>query len=852
MDKRTLTFVFLTFASLFFVNQFFDYQSQEARKAHFQELSAKQKLKVKELDEEISARSVAPSTLPLVELFGDDKASTHLTTGIKDNGNILTIAWSAELPDTVYAKSTSTTDSYTLVSKPEAIGAPVVYQKGESKPLRLGYISDFGSYEMQLVTPSSSDIEHPYSVNVADYIDGSFSVPAEELAMLRHQMSENRTKSMPVSDQNSIALIKSNGSYLPVGIYIGAEKRFTPLQDNSSLLTIVVKPESKGIKAKGENVLETYYVLENGYQQVVFSNFGGAIVELNLPFESETNTKSVVKEIETDRDMAENHPYNARFPAHPYFSPGENTEGPYVENSKGQISGYYPLIRRDLIETGTRKSVKVPPKFYATNIVSEYPELAETPYTVKYFDKNKIVFESVQDRRRITKTYTLDNDIAPYCLTLSINCDGDCRGLWLTSGIPEVELISGAASPSLKYRITQGDKSEVRQITMPDEKSPLTIDSMSDSDWLSNSNGFFGLILDPLTPVDSGFRAQYVPGTVVPTRLVEVDQSYDRYSAQNFPGYNLLLPLKAKGGSMQFRLFAGPYSTPILKEVDAIYSNAETGYNPDYIACQTFHGWFAFISEPFAKFLFILLNFFYSITSSWALSIVLLTIALKVMTYPLNAWSTKAMARTQELMPKVQAIQQKYKSDPKKSQMEILNLYKEHGVNPISGMTGGCFPLLIQMPFLIGMFDLLKSSFQLRGASFIPGWIDNLSSPDVLFSWSYPIPLIGTEFHLLPIILGVIMFIQPRIMSPMPEDKSQWTEQQRQQRTMSTVMAVMFTWLFYNFPSGLNIYWISSMVLGIVQQWWNKKQIKPIAPSTDIEVQGKKSNVKTKKGSTGV
>jgi YidC/Oxa1 family membrane protein insertase len=149
-------------------------------------------------------------------------------------------------------------------------------------------------------------------------------------------------------------------------------------------------------------------------------------------------------------------------------------------------------------------------------------------------------------------------------------------------------------------------------------------------------------------------------------------------------------------------------------------------------------------------------------------------------------------------------------------------LYRERGVNPVSG----CLPLLIQMPFLIGMFDLLKSTFELRGASFIPGWIDNLTAPDVLFSWKTPIFFIGNQFHLLPVLLGLVMFFQQRMMSPLPKDQSLWTEQQRQQRFMGNIMTVVFTVMFYHFPSGLNIYWLSSILLGMLQQYWTTRSMK--------------------------
>lgn len=168
----------------------------------------------------------------------------------------------------------------------------------------------------------------------------------------------------------------------------------------------------------------------------------------------------------------------------------------------------------------------------------------------------------------------------------------------------------------------------------------------------------------------------------------------------------------------------------------------------------------------------------------------------------------------QQLSPQIQAIQQKYKKEPKKAQIEIMSLYREKKVNPFTG----CIPIIIQIPFLIAMFDLLKSSFQLRGAVFIPGWINDLTAPDVLFQWKTPIFFIGNQFHLLPILLGIVMFFQQRLMSSAPKDPNKMTDQQRQQKTMGTVMTVVFMVMFYHFPSGLNLYWLSSMLLGILQQ----------------------------------
>ncbi|MGZ3732377.1 MAG: membrane protein insertase YidC, partial [Parachlamydiaceae bacterium] len=319
---------------------------------------------------------------------------------------------------------------------------------------------------------------------------------------------------------------------------------------------------------------------------------------------------------------------------------------------------------------------------------------------------------------------------------------------------------------------------------------------------------------------------------------IEVDQDYDRFQAENLPGYLLLLPYKASPKGMHLRVFAGPFSERVLKSVDAAYSDSSTGYTPDYIACQSYHGFFSFISEPFAKFLFILMKFFHAITHSWGFSIILLTVALRIMMYPLNAWSTKSMLGMQQIAPQVTAIQERHKKDPQKAQLEIMELYREKGVNPISG----CIPMLIQMPFLIGMFDLLKTTFELRGASFIPGWIDNLAAPDVLFSWGTPLFFVGNQFHLLPFLLGGVMFLQQRMSSPAPANVNEMTDQQRQQRAMGTLMPVIFTVMFYHFPSGLNIYWLSSMLLGMLQQWWMQKRMAKSAvyPSEIIIPKGKK------------
>lgn len=803
MDRRTLLFVFSLSLTLLAVNLFFERQNQGEVKEWQEQQRAKKSRVIEALKEEISQRTVKAKELPLKEIR--DEKGLFLNQGALINGSLLTLSWEKQLPKTVQVEG----ETYTLVYSPSEIYSPALYEKKKESLLRIGELPYFGHYDLQIVTFFPGNEKKSPVITLGDYSDGKLTIPAQKLQKLEKEIGEI-TSQIPLPGQ-ALVFMKTPDGYLPVASFQPETQSLTFLEQIEGLLTEIKQP----LVPESGKTKESYYVLENSTQQCVFSNIGGALIEINLPFEGDNHPESVVKEIEFDRDIDENHPYNAHFPSMPYLLPGKNLKDPFIEHPKGKIGGYYPLLRRNLFQKENRPSTRVLPEYYALNIVSEYPEMAELVYRVTHFDQNTIVFEATQRNRKITKTFSLDPK-APYIIHLTIKIDGDSRGLWLTSGVPEAEWISNALAPALKYRITRKGKPEVISIDVP--KETTTISSIY-PDWICNSNGFFGLIIDPLSTIEPGLRAQMV--TTVASRLVNIDDAHERFKAQDLPGYLMLLPLNNKGGTMKFRIFAGPFASDTLSTVDTIFSDPTTGYNPDYFGSQTFHGWFAFISAPFAKFLFILMRFFHAVTGSWGFSIILLTVALRIMLYPLNAWSTKSMLRMQQISPEVQRVQEKYKNDPKKAQLEVMNIYRTAGVNPISG----CFPLLIQLPFLIGMFDLLKSTFELRGASFIPGWIDNLAAPDVLFSWNTPIWFIGNQFHLLPILLGVVMFLQQQMMSG-GKKASEMTDQQRQQRAIGTIMTAVFAVMFYHFPSGLNIYWLSSMLLGILQQWWMQKRLK--------------------------
>ncbi|OGN65693.1 MAG: hypothetical protein A2888_01155, partial [Chlamydiae bacterium RIFCSPLOWO2_01_FULL_28_7] len=570
---------------------------------------------------------------------------------------------------------------------------------------------------------------------------------------------------------------------------------FFPQQKTQSQTPVQKVQEIKTVETPVSSYDETFYVLKNDYLMLVFSSRGGALAEIDLPFKTKENQKSVINEILFDKKILKDSKKNAYFPLSSYYIFEDNRR---IKKEQGELSGYFPLLRRKIAD-----GKNISAKYYALNIVSDKKNIDNQIFKVTAFGKDFIEFQNSDNKRTITKRYSFAKD-APYTFDLNVNITGDNNNLFLTSGVPEVELTSGRNDPSLKLRLTKNNKGYTEKLKLPKNESIAT-DVFPD--WICNSNGFMGLIIDSLDEQANGYLTSYVDGTILNTRLTLIDSKYNLYQAKKYPGYLIGMPISRLKNNINYRIFAGPFAKNILTAIDSTYSNAITGYNPEYVEALSFHGMFSFISAPFSKLMFTIMQLCYKITNSWGFSIILLTLILRLMLYPLNAWSAKSQIKMQDLGPQLAEIEKKYANNKEKLNMEKMRLMKEKGANPLLG----CFPIFLQFPFLIGMFDLLKSSFELRGVSFISGWIDSLTSPDILFSWSYPIPFIGTEFHLLPIIMAATMFLQSKLMTK-TKDTKQMTDAQRQQQGMTTILPIVFLVFFYKMPSGLNIYFLFSTI----------------------------------------
>ena len=204
-----------------------------------------------------------------------------------------------------------------------------------------------------------------------------------------------------------------------------------------------------------------------------------------------------------------------------------------------------------------------------------------------------------------------------------------------------------------------------------------------------------------------------------------------------------------------------------------------------------------------------LLNMCYKLVKNYGFAIILLTLLVKLVLFPLTKKSSESSFKMQALAPKIKELQTKYKDNPTKMNAELGALYKKEGHNPMSG----CLPLIIQMPLLFAMYNLFNNHFDLRGAMFIPGWIPDLSLPESVYQFGSAIPLLGWDsLRLLPFIYVGSQLLYG-VATRTPEQQGNPS-----MKMMLYVMPIMFFFILYNVPSGLLVFWIFSNVFTLIQQ----------------------------------
>ena len=213
------------------------------------------------------------------------------------------------------------------------------------------------------------------------------------------------------------------------------------------------------------------------------------------------------------------------------------------------------------------------------------------------------------------------------------------------------------------------------------------------------------------------------------------------------------------------------------------------------------YGWLSMFAIP----IFWLLENLHGLSGNWGVAIILLTIIIKTLFFPLQSASYKSMARMKAVTPRMMSIRERYANDRVRMNQAMMELYKEEKINPL----GGCLPIVVQIPVFIALYWVLLASSEMRFAPFL--YLDNLAAPDSLFGTYFGVPL-----GLMPILMAVTMFIQTKL-NPTPPDPVQ--------AKLMTIMPIVFSVMFFFFPSGLVLYWLVNNIYSIAQQWVITRQI---------------------------
>ncbi|MBI1177774.1 membrane protein insertase YidC [bacterium] len=403
---------------------------------------------------------------------------------------------------------------------------------------------------------------------------------------------------------------------------------------------------------------------------------------------------------------------------------------------------------------------------------------------------------------RVTKEFTLSSN---YLVQARVHIENPTKA---AIGLPQLEWSLGASTPlgtRMDSRFTGvlwydgKSKNTVTESWFQNKflgcfpGTPRSVYEAGDTNvvWAGVQNQFFALLTVPDHPANEIIARHFdLPPPTAADLEANPKQSREPkghqaalvYGPQTIPA----------GGSVDrtFTIYAGPKEYNTLSQIAFHQQN-----KLDLV--MNFSGFFGY----FAKGLLFSMNGLHNnLAIPYGLTIVLITIIIKTVFWPLTTASTKSMKRMSKLQPQMKAIQEKYKEDPQKMQRKLMEFMKENKVNPM----GSCLPLMLQMPIFIGFYTMLQSAIELRGAHFL--WIGDLSSPDTLFM----IPGLGIPFNLMPIIMGCTMLFQARLTPPSPG-------MDPTQQTMMKYMPLMFMFILYGMSSGLTLYWTVQNALSILQ-----------------------------------
>ena len=472
--------------------------------------------------------------------------------------------------------------------------------------------------------------------------------------------------------------------------------------------------------------------------------------------------------VTTDEHPQEIRPSSAKLPA---TSPPP-TQQAFVP--LGQIET--DKLRLEFVNPGARVQ-KIFLKDYNLNSdITEavYSKLFEDRiYTLQKSD-GKLQFNYTENGHSISKTFTLHND--SYYSELEIVYENNSSENWTLDDSIILSLISPHPRQNAE------PLSEVVFLSEATErKNPLRIKGK-----YVHQKSLNGL----------GFRDRYSCIILDTQDFTQAKAYIEKRNGLAESGLDLDKIVIEPNGRITYKsvFYCGPQDANYLKQNKLGYEEIIHYGNFDFISVS----------------LLAVLRFFYIVTHNWGLALILLSLFIYFVLYPLTLKQMHSMKQMQELQPQIEALRRVCKDNPQRLNKETMELYRKHKVNPL----GGCLPMILQIPVFFGLYQALSRSIVLKGARFL--WIKDLAEPDRLLMLGNPLPFIGKEINLLPILMSIAMFFQQKVSLKSASATSAGAEQQKM---MAVIFPIMFGFIFYHFPSGLALYWFFSTLLSVLSQW---------------------------------
>ncbi len=482
-------------------------------------------------------------------------------------------------------------------------------------------------------------------------------------------------------------------------------------------------------------------------------------------------------------------------------------------NKGGDIIGYelkehrdgdHGVYMADSIEDNNRafalsfggQSGEIVNDLFETKIIDNYTILFSRPFT---FTEN-----GTAKTYTLQKKYTFLPDEYVFRLEISFLGENGATGLNVNNAAytlrtsPQIGPYWNKANDRYENRTFMAFANDkVKKQTVADGATK-TYDN--DFTWVGVTGKYFSLLVAPM-------QTNIVDKAVYSC----VRDSNDYANAQVFITRT---PILQQSVTDTYYVYMGPRTDSTLKSYSKAENNGWHLANLKFDYCMQSSGILSWL-EVALKWI---MDLIYKLIPNWGLSIIVMTILLKLALYPLTKKSSMSSLKMQELQPKIQELQEKYKATPEKLNAEMAKVYQEAHYNPMSG----CLPILIQFPLLISVFNLFNNYFEFRGAMFIPGWIPDLSVGDSLYTLGFSLPFLGNQIRILPVIYLVSQLIYGKITQVgAPSGQSAGA-----MKLMTYGMPIFFFFIFYNAPAGLILYWTISNMLQLVQQKIINKQMK--------------------------